>query len=74
MNYSVGSAKVLKCNFCDYSEAYILFRDNITIIEPNLTQVAYRNCALWCSTMLYGALRWKCNRWCWRLRFGHPNL
>ena len=49
-NYDVGNEiiyniKVLKSNLCDYSEAYILIRGNITIIGHQVTQVAFKNCA-----------------------------
>ena len=49
--YSLGneiiySAEVLKSNLCDYNDAYILVRHNITIIGHNeATQVAFKNCA-----------------------------
>ena len=44
-NYSVGnktiySTEVLKSNLCDYNDAYILVRGDITIIVHNVTQVA----------------------------------
>ena len=49
-NYSVGrkiiyNTEVLKSNLCDYNDAYILLRCNITIIGYQVTQVAYKNCA-----------------------------
>ena len=37
---------MLNPNLCDYNDAYILVRDDITIIGCNLqTEVAFKNCA-----------------------------
>ena len=49
-NYHVGNEiiytiEVLKSNLCDYNDAYILIRSDITIIGHNVTQVAFKNCA-----------------------------
>ena len=50
-NYSVGneilnSTEVLKSKLCNYNNAYILVRDYITVIGPNIvTQVTFTNCA-----------------------------
>ena len=49
-NYDVGNEiiyniEVLKCNLADYNNAYILIRGDITIVEDNVTQVAFNNCA-----------------------------
>ena len=49
-NYDVGNeiicnTEVLKSNLCDYNDAYILVRVNITIIGHQVTQVAFKNCA-----------------------------
>ena len=49
-NHNVGneiiySAKALKSNLPDYNDAYILVRDDITIIGHNVTQVVFKNCA-----------------------------
>ena len=49
-NYSVRNeiiynTAVLKSNLCDYNDAYILVRGDITIIGHQVTQVAYKNCA-----------------------------
>ena len=38
---------MLKSNLCDYNDAYILVRGDITIIGRNiLIEVAFKNCAL----------------------------
>ena len=39
------NTEVLKSNLCDYSNAYILVRGNVTIIRHQATQVAFKNCA-----------------------------
>ena len=35
---------VLKCNLCDYNNAHILVRGNITIIGNAVTQAEFKNC------------------------------
>ena len=35
---------MLKSNLCDYNNAYILARDDITIIGHATTQEAFKNC------------------------------
>ena len=44
-NEIIYNTEVLKSNFCDYNDAYILVRANITIAGDNGTQVAFKNCA-----------------------------
>ena len=49
-NYSVGNevnynTKVLKSNLCDYNDAYILLRGDITVTAAPETQVAFKHCA-----------------------------
>ena len=49
-NYGVGNKinynrEVLKSNLCDYNDAYILVRGDITVIAAPETQVAFKNCA-----------------------------
>ena len=49
MSYSVGNkaiynAEVLKFNFCDYNDAYILKGDDITVVITHSAQVAFKNC------------------------------
>ena len=53
--------KVFKSNICDFNDAYILVRGDITVMGNQVTQVAFKN---W----------WKNNRWCWRFRFSHANV
>ena len=36
---------IKKFNFCDYNDAYILVRGDITIIRHQVTQVAFKNYA-----------------------------
>ena len=50
-NYCVGnrviySTEVLRSNLCDYNDAYILVRRDITNIGGNcVTEIAFKNCA-----------------------------
>ena len=49
-NYDVGNAviyntEVFETNLCDYNDAYILIRDNITVKAAPATQVSFKNCA-----------------------------
>ena len=49
-NYDIGNeivsnTEVLKSNLCDYNDACILVRDDIIIVAPSETQVAFKNCA-----------------------------
>ena len=49
-NYDVANeitynAEVLKSNLCDYNDAYILVRGNITIKGHQATQIAFKSCA-----------------------------
>ena len=44
-NEIIYNTAVLKSNLCDYNDAYILVRGDITIIGHQVTQVAYKNCA-----------------------------
>ena len=39
------NTEVLKSSLCDYSDAYILVIDNVTIKRHQATQVAFKNCA-----------------------------
>ena len=48
-NYDVGNeiiyhTDVLRSNICDYNDADILVRRDITIIGHQVTQVAFKNC------------------------------
>ena len=40
-NYNVGN----ETNLCDYNEAYILVKGDITVTAAPETQVAFKNCA-----------------------------
>ena len=44
-NDIINSTEVWKSNLCDYTDAYIQVKANVTIIEDNWTQVAFKNCA-----------------------------
>ena len=56
VNEITFNTEVLKSNLCDYNDAYILLRGNITIIGHQVTQVAFKNCALFtkCVTKITG--------------------
>ena len=50
INYDVGNKiiynrEVLKSNFCDYNDAYILLRGDITAAATPATQESFKNCA-----------------------------
>ena len=44
-NEIIYSTEVLESNLWDYSDAYILVADDITIIGHQEIQVAFKNCA-----------------------------
>ena len=49
-NYDAGNeiiynTEVLKSNLCDYNDAYILVRGDITVTAAGVTKVAFKNCA-----------------------------
>ena len=49
-NYDAGqeiiyNTEVLKSNLCDYNDAYILVRGDITVIRHHVTQLVFKNCA-----------------------------
>ena len=49
-NYGTGNeitynTEVLKSNLCDYNDAYILVRGDITVTAADATQVTFKNCA-----------------------------
>ena len=49
-NYGVGNEiiynkEVLKSNLCDYNDAYILVKGDITVTTSPEIQVAFKNCA-----------------------------
>ena len=39
------NTEILKSNLCDYNDAYILVRGDITVVAAPATQVAFKNCA-----------------------------
>ena len=43
-NEIIYNTEVLKSNFCDYNDAYLLVRDDITIEGYRVTQVSFKNC------------------------------
>ena len=50
VNYNVSNeiiynTEILKSSICDYNNAYILARGNITIMGHQVTQVAFKSCA-----------------------------
>ena len=44
-NEITNDTKVLKSNHCDYNDAYILVRGDITVAAAPASQVAFTNCA-----------------------------
>ena len=51
-NYNVGNeviynTEVLKSNLCDRNNAYLLVRGDITVVEDDLTQLAFKNCIIY---------------------------
>ena len=45
-NKIIYNTEVLKSSLCDYNDAYVLVRGNITIIGHQVAQVAFKNCHL----------------------------
>ena len=39
------NTEILKSNLCDYNNAYIFVRGDITVVATPATQVAFKNCA-----------------------------
>ena len=63
-NYDVGNEIIyntenLKSNLCDYNDAYILVRWDITILGHHVTLVVFKNCApfIECITKIDGTKR-----------------
>ena len=44
-NEIVYNTKILKSNLCEYNDAYILLRGDITVTAAPATNVAFKNCA-----------------------------
>ena len=53
----IYSTEVLKSNLCDYNDAYILVRSDVTIVGHQVTHVAFKNCTPFtkCITKIDGA-------------------
>ena len=73
-NYCVGNeiiynTELLKFNLCDYNDAYILVRGDMTIIVLTVTPEIFKNFApfIKCITKINGTTFWK-------LRFGHADV
>ena len=45
-NEVIYNTEVLKYNLCDYNDAYILVRRDITVTSARATQVSFKNCEL----------------------------
>ena len=41
----LSNIEVLKSNLCDFSDAYVLVKGDITINKHDVTEVAFQNCA-----------------------------
>ena len=56
-NYFIYNTEALKSNICDYNDAYILVRGDVSIITHVVTQGAFRNCARFKKniTKIYGS-------------------
>ena len=56
-NDFIYNTEALKSNICDYSDAYILVRGDVSIIVHVATQGAFKNCAPFKKyiTKLYGS-------------------
>ena len=44
-NETIYNTEVLKSNFCDYNDAYILVKADVFVREDPATQVSFKNCA-----------------------------
>ena len=55
-NEVIYNTEVLKSNLCDYNDAYILVRGDITIVGENSAEVAFKNCVpfITCITKING--------------------
>ena len=57
VNYDEGNetnynTEVLKSNLCDYKDAYILVKGDITVTIAPKKQIAFRNCALFTRSII----------------------
>ena len=67
-NQIIYNAEVLKSNLCDYNDAYILVRGNITIIGHAVTQATFKNCIYVnsnCIQTIAVPLKYLSNFWRW---------
>ena len=66
----IYNTKVLKSNFCDYNDASILVRGNITIIRQNIAHAPFINFApfIKCVTEIDWLYN---NKWCFIFGFGY---
>ena len=67
-NQIIYNAEVLKSNLCDYNDAYILVRGNITIIGHTVTQATFKNCKIVnsnCIQTITVPLKYLSNFWRW---------
>ena len=67
-NQIIYNAEVLKSNLCDYNDAYILVRGNITIIGHAVTQATFKNCIIVnsnCIQTIAVPLKYLSNFWRW---------
>ena len=73
-NYIVGNeiiynTELLKSNFYDNNDAYILVKDDATITWHAVTQVVFKLCTSFIKCIIQnGGIT---IRWCWRFRFVH---
>ena len=67
----IYSTEVLKCNLCDYSDAFILVRGDIAVTADPETEVAFKKCAPFtkCIIKIDGTTIWS-----WIFRFSHANI
>ena len=67
-NQIISNTEVFKSNLCDYNDAYILVRGNITIIGHAVTQATCKNCIIVnsnCIQAIAVPLKYLSNFWRW---------
>ena len=65
------NTKVLKPSVCDYKDAYILVRGDMTVTAAPEIQVLFKNYAPFTKCITSW---WNNNRRCWGFRFSHGNV
>ena len=57
-NEIIYNTEVLKSGLCNYNNAYILARGNVTSARNNAALVSFKNCSLFnkCITKIVGAI------------------